>query len=178
MFPFTVVEEGVISGCILLGANFMVENRLIMDFQRQVVTYKGKILYNFSYAKYRLGLLLVCATSEVGDLPSLTLEEVHYHYGHTVPLDRIIDLQKKDFVLKRIWNIVISGINRYPKRKFGWYKLFKRFLPSLSVYADCLWYKDPNKIIFEEQFLLLILNFCGILSVGLINLWLMLEKEN
>ena len=142
-FPFAVVEEGVIPGCILIGANFMVENRLVMDFQRQVVTYKGRTLYDFSHAKYRLGLLM-CAPSEIDEILSPVPEGVLYHYGHTVPLDRIVDLQKKDFVLKRIRNIVTSGFNRYPKRKFGWYKLFKRFLPYLSVYADCLWYKDPN----------------------------------
>ena len=143
-FPFAVVEEGVIPACILLGANFMVENRLVMDFQRQVVTHKGKVLYNFSHCKYRLGLMMICASSEVNDLLASAPGGTHFHYGHTVPLDNIISLQKKDFVLQRIRNIVLSGTNTYPKRKFGWYKLFKRSLSSLLMYDNCLWYSDPN----------------------------------
>ena len=161
--PLAVLGDADPSCCLLLGQNFIAKYGIVIDFQRCELKRNkdGKEIriHDFMMPENWLGPswvqacpLLTCQNTQketdteddVSEKENVDKEKQYMRVPHIIKYKDIVELQKRDFKLRKLKRIILSPLTKrgnLPKPVYN----FGKHLTSISFERNCLWHHTRRR---------------------------------
>ena len=144
--PFAVVEDGSIPCCVILGANFILNNKITIDFSKDMLVMNSSCelesyLINTAYLNrhigYRYDVMEYFGLVSVEEKNGVVEDEVSGQLRYIIPKEELIQMQARNDAIKQLKRVIRDNI---PCRLWKHKSIlqFRRSASSLEVKDELL----------------------------------------